>query len=218
MKEIYFHIGLVKTGSTWLQEVFFPKLNLTLIRTRQDFVEMANAQSGKFLVSYEGLSGNYHKPVEFRYYYAYGIKALHPNAKIILGLRKQDSWLKSMYTQNIKTGHAKDSYKDWYNSLDLRICNFDEYLLLLKNLFGNNVYIYHFEDFKQNKQKILKEICCFLDVECPVLNETRKVNVGLYGYEKYLRYYTKIVDIIRTSLITFFKVTKSIRKRIREGL
>jgi len=217
MKEIYIHIGLVKTGSTWLQESLFPKLELTLVRTNKDFLNMSKAKTGKFLISNEGLGGNQHQPVEFRYYFAHGIKKLHPNAKIIIGIRDANSWLRSIYLQNVKTGHIELSYLDWYNNiLDLRLCDFNKYVKLLRLLFGDyNVFVYTFKDFKNSKHNIIENLCRFMNVDCPATIDDKKLNVGLYGYEKYFLLFNKIIYILRLSMITFFKFTKGLSKRVR---
>ena len=208
-REIFIHVGLPKTGTSWLQQNLFPKINVHLIRKRKDFVNIPN--NGKILISIESLSGSFRFPVDYRNYLAYGMKTVYPDAKIIVGLREKDSWLKSMYNQGVKRGVFEESFEEWKNNLDPRILDFDSYIKKLNELF-DDVFVYRFEDFKKDKKKVIEDMCRFLDVEVPVYEDSR-INPSFYGiYERFFLFYNKLLSSLRLSIITFFKFLMGAKK------
>jgi hypothetical protein len=212
-REIFIHVGIPKTGTSWLQQNLFPKLNVHLIRKRKDFINIPN--NGKILISTEALSGSYRFPVDFRNYLAYGMKTVYPNAKIIVGLREKNSWSKSMYNQCVKRGVFDESFEEWKNNLDPRILDFDGYIKKLNELF-DDVFVYWFEDFKKDKRKVVEDLCHFLDVEVPVYDDP-KINLSYYGiYEKFFLFYNRLLSSLRLSIFTFFKVLMGTKKYWRK--
>lgn len=160
---VYLHIGLCKTGNTWLQKQLFPKLSVDIISN--------DHLSGEPVSSY---------PVEYSYILLYGLKEMYPNASIILGIRDVDSWLRSVHSEYVKRSGCR-SFDDWYkNMFDSRVCDFDSYICELKKLFDDRVFIYRFEDFKKDKQKVIKDMCAFIGCDIPEY-EDKIVNRGLYG-------------------------------------
>jgi hypothetical protein len=213
-RQIYIHVGLPKTGTSWLQQNLFPRINVHLIKKRKDFINIPN--NGRILISNESLSGSYSQSVDFRNYLAYGMKTVYPNAKLIVGLREKNSWLKSMYNQGVKRGVFEESFEEWKNNLDPRILDFDNYVKKLNDLF-NDVFIYWFEDFKKNKKKVIKDICNFLDVDVPVYEDSM-INPSYYGvYEKFFLFYNRLLSRFRMSIFTFIRFLKAIRKIRRKN-
>jgi hypothetical protein len=185
-----------------------------LIRKRKDFINIPN--NGRILISNESLSGSYSQSVDFRNYLAYGMKTVYPNAKLIVGLREKNSWLKSMYNQGVKRGVFEKSFEEWKNNLDPRILDFDNYVKKLNDLF-NDVFIYRFEDFKKNKKKVIKDMCKFLDVDVPVYEDSM-INPSYYGvYEKFFLFYNRLLSRFRMSIFTFIRFLKAIRKIQRKN-
>ena len=114
--EIIFHIGLHKTGTTFLQRYVFPKLkNVNLFCTDgRPFNGIEDLEKDKInLISIENLSGSPFSSNEFtRYTIMEELAKLYPNAKIIVTFRNKNSWLKSLYSQYIKTGGTY-TYPEW---------------------------------------------------------------------------------------------------------
>ena len=99
-KEIFFHVGLGKTGSTYLQYKVFPKFkNIHYIQRnkyKKSFRIIRNTNLERYLVS-----------SEFDVQYTYQLHRIakeFPEAGIIVVLRRQDSWLASEYRRYVKNG------------------------------------------------------------------------------------------------------------------
>jgi hypothetical protein len=134
-KEIFFHTGLHKTATTFIQKMLFPNIeglnyvkNETVFKelidiTQQDILTYNEKKiyegikdkltSGKNIISAEALSGNPFMQYLNRYDILLKIKKTFPEAKIIVGIRNQKSMLFSIYKQYIRMGGTKRS-EDFY--------------------------------------------------------------------------------------------------------
>ena len=110
-KNIYFHVGLAKTGSTFLQNNFFPKLqNIKYISTHKyrrciDIINNTNYDS--YLISREfdrQLEGEVKEILNH-----------FPETKIIIVFREHKKWISSQFKRFSKNGyHFK--FEDFYNN------------------------------------------------------------------------------------------------------
>lgn len=113
MSEIFFHVGLGKTASTYLQYAFFPKLKgINYIqRTRysrsKDIIR--NAPEVNHFVSREF---DQQLEQECRWF-----SADYPEAKTIIILRRQDGWVASQYRRYVKNGGSL-SFADFFDVAD----------------------------------------------------------------------------------------------------
>ena len=175
-KELYIHVGLHKTATTFLQNEIFPKLkgvkyyNLIKAKNRQEILFASMEENGKILISDEDISGT---PLIFgskaieREKMAYALHKLFPDAKIIVGIRDKDSWFNSVKNHILRT-YPYRGKKEVMENFDYEYLEFDKYINLLKKLFGeNNVYVYVYEDLKANPNKFIEGICKFIGVETP---------------------------------------------------
>jgi hypothetical protein len=105
--EIFFHAGLERTGTTFLQRSVFPKLkNIYYIPKNQyhnrDEI-ISNTNYSKYLLSHES------KVIQEE---LKKFAAKYPNAKIILVFRRHDKWIASHYKRQIKNGYSR-SFKEF---------------------------------------------------------------------------------------------------------
>lgn len=202
MKKVVFHVGLHRTGTTFLQRKVFPKIKEIELfgQGNKRWNPEAKLSDKKInLISDENLSFGgasfrehaKYSPKRKRTEKAELIKKLYPNAKIIITVRNKDEWIKSMYGEYIKKGGSK-TFDYWYkNVLKKETLEFEEYISLLKQLF-EEVLVCHFEDFKNNHEFFIKEICDFIGVGIPSY-DTNPVGVRLTDRKiKLLRVYNKI--------------------------
>ncbi len=106
--QIYFHVGLGKTASTYLQHRVFPYFKgIKYIPTNQYKKSLRIIEKGgsaKYLVSRE-FDRQFEDEVKW-------FCSVHPDAHIIVVFRKQDKWILSQYKRHVKGGFYKE-FKDF---------------------------------------------------------------------------------------------------------
>ena len=178
MRKIFIHVGLPKTGTTFLQEKVFPKMDVNFIY-KENLVTAKLSLDKVNLISDEDLS---HKIDIFgtnKYEIANRIHRLFPNAKIIVVFREKEKWLKSLYNQYLKSFYRPYiSFEKFRNiMIESGALEFDKYEQHLKNLF-DDVLVLQFEDMKKDVYEFVSKICEFMGVDVPDF-DTTPVNVSL---------------------------------------
>lgn len=184
-KKLIIHIGLHKTGSSFLQHCVFPKLKgVNYIYKPNHPLYVPILASRINLMSDEEISQSMpHQQNDFIM-----IDKLHnqyPDAKIIIGVRQPISWLKSCYAQYIKTGGIL-TFGDYcvkyiINETMTPLRYYSEIHMLWKN-----VYMYWHEDLITNRAAIVRGICEFIGVPVPEYTN-RHINVSLKNVERWRR-------------------------------
>lgn len=100
MKKIFFHVGLGKTGTTYLQYAFFPKLKgihyIQRTRYQRAHEIISRTHYASYLVSREFDQQLEDEVAKFSQHY--------PDAKVIIVLRRHDKWIASQYRRFAKNG------------------------------------------------------------------------------------------------------------------
>ncbi len=176
--EIFIHVGLPKTGTTFLQEKVFPKMDVNFI-CKENLATVKLSPNKLNLISDEDLS---HKIDIFginRYEVADRIHRLFPNAKIIVVFREKKKWLKSLYNQYLKSVYRP--YMSFEKFRDVMIksgaLEFEKYEEYLRKLFPS-VLTLQFEDMKKDMYGFVSKICEFMGVEVPEF-DPNPTNVSL---------------------------------------
>lgn len=109
---IYFHVGLGKVASTYLQHRFFPRLKglqyIPTNRYRRCKSILQKKGPGTFLVSRE-FDRQFEREVTW-------FTSTYPDARIIVIFRKHGSWIASQYRRYVKNGF----YQGFDHFLDLK--------------------------------------------------------------------------------------------------
>lgn len=202
---LYIHIGLHKTGTTFLQQEVFPKLknvnyiskynrqgSLHLITTKFS-KDKINLFSEEHLTRQNYLDDGQASMSEI----AERIHKLFPEAKIILTLRNKDDWLKSLYNQYARTRGIK-SFEEWYKDVfDKEDLNFEKFEKLLNDLF-DDVLVLNYELLKKDSDLFVKKICEFMNVDVPKFkNIFVYKSPALEDVEKIRKKGKKIIGLIR---------------------
>lgn len=182
-KEIYFHLGLVRTGTSFLQKELFPKMKLDFY-DKPSYNELLSLpfDSEKTLLSMETWSHNmytYNKPeyLDFDFIFLERLKKIFPNAKIILCTRKE-GYVKSLYYLHVLHGWTIP-FKKFKERINEGYLNQERYVKKINELFPDS-FIYTYEEFKKDNKKIVEKICDFTVVEKVVLEKGKKrVNASL---------------------------------------
>ena len=157
-KNIYFHVGLAKTGSTFLQNNFFPKLqNIKYISTHKyrrciDIINNTNYDS--YLISREfdrQLEGEVKKILNY-----------FPETKIIIVFREHKKWISSQFKRFSKNGyHFK--FEDFYNNANSGYWKNEDMIYIdkiniIKKYSKHEPLVLNFDELKINPHSYLTKI------------------------------------------------------------
>lgn len=221
MPPLYIHVGLHKTGTTFLQEEVFPKLTSVDFLRSQRIVEMlqrfAAEEDSCFdlstyqrffepiinpcpsLISHEGLSGHNYLLYMNQTRNADRLAKLFPHASIILGIRRQDSLLLSLYVHFIKggasvrlddfLGYQKGEFQNRYdavlgNHVNMPMFNYDHIANLYGDRFDGRVHFLVYEQLTRDVDGFVRNFCQLVgEPEVPsVQNVRHNTSYGRYQY------------------------------------
>ena len=180
MTDVIIHVGCHKTGTTFLQECVFPYIDGVLYYYKPENVEEIPIIGKKpVLISNEEFSRSMptrDKQLET----LLQLKNLYPNAKIIIGVRNDASWMRSCYAQTIKTG----GYMSWEEFCSTYSnCRVPIIFYYYCKMMWRDVLLYRHEDLKKDHWKVIKSMCDFMGVDCPKRIHYKTVNVSLKNLE-----------------------------------
>ena len=150
--EIFFHVGLGKTATTYLQYEFFPKLRgiRYIQRTKyKDFDKIYQKENvvNRFFISRE-FDQQLHREVK-----QFGAK--YPDAKLIIIFRRHDGWIASQYRRFVKNGFG-GTFTEFYdpdkNTGQWKHDDLD-YMSKIKSIeayFKHKPLVLFYEDLKAN--------------------------------------------------------------------
>ncbi|RLF30481.1 MAG: hypothetical protein DRJ99_02410 [Thermoplasmata archaeon] len=201
--KIILHLGMPKTGSTFLQWDFFryardinflfkkEGLKKLLMEIRNidkdiDYEEIKQKFSQYLvndkpnLVSEENLYCSMWDKRDDRFILLDRIKHIFPNAKIIIGIRDKKKALVSWYKQYVAVG-GTFSFDDFIDKvMNLNKLNYEPYIQKLHELFGaDNVFVFTMSDLIKNRNETVRKLCEFIGCQIPQYKVWKR-NVG-YG-------------------------------------
>jgi len=151
-KKIFFHVGLGKTASTFLQEQVFP-----FFKDVEYIHRNYRYQRVEEIIS-EGEEFRYFVSREFDQQFEQEVTkfAKHsPDAKIIIVFRRHDGWIASQYRRFFKNGHLipfnhffdLENDKGVFKKKDL---DYSHYLQIVEDNFTQKPLVLFYEDLKEN--------------------------------------------------------------------
>ena len=221
MSKIVIHIGLPKTGSSYLQKNVFPFLKDVNYFRSFGFSMLGDiSSSNTFLFSHEGLSGhpwnqpwrdgvpNSHNWMTSFKVTTDNLKQLYPEAHIIVVFRKHGDLLVSLYKQYLHEGGIL-KFKDFYhpngviNDEDL---NFQLRIEKLREDF-ENVDVLSFEEFKTTGLGYFIDYFKNLGFNLSLNPSDKNENIGVSGKKiEMIRFANKFYrNIPRFIKFIFFK-------------
>jgi hypothetical protein len=169
MPKAVFHIGLHKTGTTFLQQAVFPELDeFHLVRQMQDVRQLFSiSPKDRLLVTHEGLSENPFEGSwrrEFKMYVR-GISRFFSDSTCILGFRRHDRLVRSLYKQYLHEGGTRDVTELFAPDGSGRIHpdeSFFEQRLSFAQEHFSDVFVYTQEGLREDLGGFLKGLIDFL--------------------------------------------------------
>ena len=166
LKELYFHVGLAKTGSTYLQNKFFHKLKgIKYIHTSEFYKYneiISSAKEEKLLFSREFDRQFFDETLK--------IAEKYPDAKIIIVLRSNEKWIASQYRRYVKNGGSRSFKKFIDIEKDKGVWKIEDAffvpkLKFLETHFANKPLILFYEEFKESPHKVFQKIADYTGTE-----------------------------------------------------
>ena len=191
MSDFFVHIGLPKTGTTFLQKAVFPEVsNVTYIRRKDNLRTLVRSPPrGKILISDEAFSGN---PLNgcWTNEFAQNVQMMQVvfNAPaVIIGFRRHGSLLISLYKQYLQeggTGTINDLFDPFTNTgvIKTHELHFRRRLEYLDRHF-TRIFVYTQEELYTNLGGFLSDLATFMDLSIPSPGKipVAERNVGLRG-------------------------------------
>ena len=157
-KNIYFHVGLPKTGSTFLQKNFFPKLkNIKYINTNKyrrciNIIQKTNYNN--YLISRE-----FDRELEYE---IKKITAAFPETKIIIVFREHKKWISSQFKKYSKNGFHY-SFENFFNENNTGFWKDEDMIYkkkieIIKKHSKHKPLVLNFEELKSNPYSYLTKI------------------------------------------------------------
>ncbi len=190
MTSIYLHIGLHKTGTTYFQREVFPRLPQISYIGRpflygDSLLGLVACRGERILLSHEDFAGRLLDSfIEGASWIHTQTKAIgrlavtFPRAGIILGLRRHDSFILSLYKSYLKYGGAKPFSEFFDIERDQGVIRvqdlyFEPRLRQCASVFSGGVFVAFCEELAVGFEPLILDLSAFLGVAPPALDELR---------------------------------------------
>lgn len=195
---LYLHVGLPKTGTTFMQNAVFPKWEGVTYSSRANIEYVAGIDLSKpNLVSNESLISDPNYLTQDRRLEAMKrLSGLFPNARLLMSFRKHSSYIVSCYRQYLQKGGtiSFDQYFDiehdrgWIQQSEFE---FRTEIESVTTVFGNDPFVFTQEEIRKDLPSLLSSIEGFIGGRAPDLDEIEMIaynrSVG-YHQAKLLRF------------------------------
>ena len=161
--QIYYHVGLGKAASTYLQNRIFPALNgiryVHRDRYRRYRSIVEKSHDARYLVSREAAFRLDQRLEEFA--------SFKSDAKVILVLRRHDRWIASHYRRYVKNGGSLpfDKYVDLDSESpliwDKKKMSFFAMIQKIENRFNSKPLVLFHETLQDNPFNLIDQLCSF---------------------------------------------------------
>lgn len=177
--EVYFHVGLGKVASTWLQKKVFPKLKglkyLGPRRYRKVKSLLSNIESGVILVSRE-----FDRQLEEE---LQAFAQHHPHFQVIVLFRRHDEWIASQYRRYVKNGWL-GTFQDFFDLANDRgfwrrhELDYRAKLHAIERISGNKPIVMLYDDLRSDPERFAKKLADAMGVSFQGAVDSGKVHAS----------------------------------------
>ncbi|SDQ14518.1 hypothetical protein [Virgibacillus salinus] len=185
-----------------------------IVDLRQKFDKKGSAKKPT-LISYEGLTGSpfAQKKSKSAFNILEDLKRIFPedlyDVNVIVGIRKQVDIMTSLYIEYLHQGGYKKE-KVYFDELEkngiFEHYLYNDYLNHVEQVFGNDYYVFIYENFKYEKEKYLLQLLNYMGVK----------KIPKYSNEPLNRSYGALQAKMARRLNTIFKTKKNPNGKIPE--
>ena len=197
-KVIYFHVGISKTGSTFLQQRVFPSLKkIHYIPTRKYHKineEISSIKKGNILVSRE-FDRQFEREVDL---FAKDQKNVVP----VIIFRRHDQYLASQYRRFIKNGFKHDVKRFFDMDDDLGFFkkihfNFTHQVNYLKTAFDTEPLVFVYDDLKTSSVDFVQKLSSSMNAQVDLNQIDFSTKHGSYNEKqlKIIRFVSKLINL-----------------------
>ena len=180
--EIFIHIGMHKTGTTFFQKSVFTNVKGAIYLSKPHLNRLIGLdRKSKYIISNESLSG-----------WAWGadrkmfikdLSMIFPKAHILISFRRQDDWLRSVYNEYIKWGGYLEIDKFFDLHDDKGVIKrdelyFSELLDSIDECFENEPLVFFYDELRSDPQGLVDKIGRYIGCKIKV-KKWEKKNKGL---------------------------------------
>lgn len=215
MNPFYFHIGLPKTGTTYLQNIIakderinFSRSNIHKFHKNDSLIyvnDKVNVDSNEtYLLRGQGAK-KYNMMLTLS-----KIKQKYQGAKIVVTLREPLSALQSMFKYRIKNGkHFKD-FDEWFFADEAQdffsLLHYNTLHISLRAFFkAEDIYYIFYEDLKTGK--MIRDFYQIINMKPPIFDPKNMVNKNLSNSE-----------VLKINILNQYLPNKKIRNRLKDYL
>ena len=162
---IFWHVGLGRTATTFMQTQIFPKLKDVYYINKKNFKKadeiIKQNPHNKYLLSHEFSRGLYEALRNFARKY--------PDARIIIVFRRHDKWIASHYRRVVKNGQPY-MFKEYFDvDNDEGVWKIDDLyyypkLECIEKNFNHKPLVLFHHDLKERPEYFLNQILKYLDI------------------------------------------------------
>jgi len=211
-KNIYFHVGTGKTGTTFLQYRVFPKFNnihyIQRTKYRKAKNIISNTNYDKYLISSEF---DQQLETEVKWF-----SKDFPDTKPIIVFRRQDSYIASQYRRFVKNGF-RDGFSKFLDLNDdkgfftQQNLNYTYQIKILEKYFTKKPIVLFYDDMRKDDKTFVENLAKQIGVTIDYnnVNTTKKHTSysekqlkGMIAFGKYMN--MKKRRIFKNSLLHFF--------------
>jgi hypothetical protein len=185
---LYFHVGLQKTGTTFLQQEVFPKWEGISYLKADLEVLLRLDEKRTYLVSCEGLSGQNWAHHDMREKSLKRLSEAFPGSRVLISFRKHSGYIVSSYRQYLQRGGALpfDEYFDLAN--DRGFMKRDDFQFrrkidAIEEYFRRTPFVFLHEELRKDIEGLLADMECYIGgrAPAPASISMRQINAGV-GY------------------------------------